>query len=95
MAIYLKRGARIEDSTRLSALFSGKTQGHRLCSPDTILKMLSDKFKYFHGIAQVDVLAFYVEGACASAGRGWTAALMPEELSTSSAGTAASSTKGP
>lgn len=95
MAIYLKGGSRIEDSTRLSALFSGKTQGHRLCSPDTILKMLSDKFRYFHGIALMDGLTFYVEGAYASAGREWAAALMPEELSTSAAGTATSSTKGP
>lgn len=42
MAIYLTGGSRIEDAKRLSAQFSEKSQGYRLCSPDTILKMLSD-----------------------------------------------------
>ena len=43
MAVYLTGGSRIEDAKRLSAQFSEKSQGYRLCSPDTILKMLSDK----------------------------------------------------
>ena len=43
MAIYLTGGSRIEDAKRLSAQFSEKSQGYRLCSPDTILKTLSDK----------------------------------------------------
>ena len=43
MAVYLTGGTRIEDAKRLSAQFSEKSQGYRLCSPDTILKMLSDK----------------------------------------------------
>ena len=42
MSIYLTGGSRIEDAKRLSAQFSEKTQGYELCSPDTILKMLSD-----------------------------------------------------
>jgi len=43
MAIYLTGGSRIEDAKRLSTQFSEKSQGYRLCSPDTILKTLSDK----------------------------------------------------
>ena len=43
MAIYLTEGSGIEDAKRLSCQFSEKSQGYRLCSPDTILKMLSDK----------------------------------------------------
>lgn len=43
MSIYLTGGSRIEDAKRLSAQFSEKTQGYEMCSPDTILKMLSDK----------------------------------------------------
>ena len=43
MAIYLTGMSRIEDVHRLSAQFSEKSQGYKLCSPDTILKMLSDK----------------------------------------------------
>jgi len=43
MAIYLTGGSRIEDAKRLSAQFSEKSQGYSLCSPNTILKTLSDK----------------------------------------------------
>ena len=43
MALYLTGGSRIEDAKRLSAQFSEKSQGYRLCSPETILKTLSDK----------------------------------------------------
>ncbi len=43
MQIFMTGGSRIEDAKRLSAQFSEKTQGYKLCSPDTILKMLSDQ----------------------------------------------------
>ena len=43
MSIYFTGGSRIEDARRLSAQFSEKTQGYELCSPDTVLKMLSDQ----------------------------------------------------
>ena len=43
MSIYLTGGTRIEDAKRLSNQFSEKTQGYELCSPDTVLKMLSDQ----------------------------------------------------
>ena len=43
MSIYFTGGLRIEDAKRLSAQFSEKTQGYEMCSPDTILKMLSDQ----------------------------------------------------
>ncbi|MBP5535366.1 MAG: hypothetical protein J6X62_01095 [Bacteroidales bacterium] len=43
MSIYLTGGSRIEDAKRLSTQFSEKTQGYEMCSPDTVLKMLSDK----------------------------------------------------
>lgn len=57
MAICLAGGSRIEDTKRLSAQFSEKSQGYRLCSPDTILKTLSDKAEEdsFVGLDPVDI----------------------------------------
>ena len=61
MSIYLTEGSRIEDAKRLSTHFSEKTQGHELCSPDTVLKMLSDNGKDIFWTDRLVCAVFHLE----------------------------------